>query len=213
MPAMRRAAADPRNALDRVKDVTFAIDQLTALNTADGPLKGRLDLQHLGMAGHSFGGWTTVAVCGEVFSPGGRDLSGVDPRITCGIAMSAPVPRNIDLDKALGSIKIPMLHLTGLLDDSPVGDTKASERRQNYDHIKAPDQTLVIFKEADHMVFAQPTRPGARHDSDERIHDLLRQCTTAFWDAHLRGDAAAQAFLTGGGFAGQMGGDGTFEHK
>ena len=44
MKAMTKASLDIRNALNRPLDVTFAIDQLTALNAdAASPLKGRLD--------------------------------------------------------------------------------------------------------------------------------------------------------------------------
>jgi hypothetical protein len=35
LAAMRRPAADPRHALDRVQDVTFALDELTRRNRGD----------------------------------------------------------------------------------------------------------------------------------------------------------------------------------
>ena len=214
MAAMRRAAADPRNAINRPRDISFAIDQMIALNDQDGPLKGRLDTKKIGMSGHSFGGYTTLAASGLVFPLGQRDLSLGDPRITASIAMSAPaVGKNPALyDKAYGGIKIPMLHLTGTEDNSPIGDTTAAQRRVPYDHIKAPDQILVVYQGGDHMVFSGMRRAGDGR-RDDRIHNLIRQCTTAFWDTWLKGDAQAKDWLYGTGYKTEMGGDGTFETK
>ncbi len=93
MEAMRDSIADPQNAVNRLLDVRFAIDQMEKMNRAEGPLKGRLDLSRIGMAGHSFGAWTTLAAIGETaVQPGGREPSLADPRIKAAIAMSAPAP-------------------------------------------------------------------------------------------------------------------------
>jgi len=48
--ALRRAAADPRNALNRAQDVHFTLDQLARLNREDPACKGKLDLERVGMA-------------------------------------------------------------------------------------------------------------------------------------------------------------------
>ena len=163
MESMRQAAADLRNSVNRVADVRFAIDQLTKLQRESGSLGGRLDLTRLGMAGHSFGGWTTLAIAGEIFiTPGGREIAVGDPRVKAAIAMSAPVPRNKEqLDKAFAGIRIPCLHMTGTLDDSPIGETKAAERRLPFDHIRSADQYLITFIGGDHIDFFRP-RPAAR---------------------------------------------------
>src|SRR5688572_5387110 len=54
MESMRRAVS-AQGAIDRAGDVKFAIDQLTALNRDDPLFKRKLDLEQIGMAGHSFG--------------------------------------------------------------------------------------------------------------------------------------------------------------
>jgi predicted dienelactone hydrolase len=43
-------------------DATFVLNQVTKLNTSEERFKGRLDLEHVGYAGHSFGGATAYAV-------------------------------------------------------------------------------------------------------------------------------------------------------
>ncbi len=73
MISMELAAANPANALNRPKDVTFALDTLTALNGRAGfPLEGRLDLKHIGVAGHSFGALHRTGVGGTYSQPAPR---------------------------------------------------------------------------------------------------------------------------------------------
>ena len=206
---LREAAGDPRNAVARPLDVLFVLDQLEKLNQGGSPLSHRLDLTRIGMAGHSFGSWTTMAVAGQTFSQG-RSLA--EPRVKAAVAMSTPVPRQQDFDRAYGSVHIPILHMTGTEDDSPIGDTKAAQRRIPYDHIHGADQYLVTFQGGDHMVFSgrffQAERP-----KDPRFHSLILQGTTAFWDAYLKGDAAARDWLARGGYAAVLGADGKLEEK
>ena len=209
---LARAAAEPGNAVARPKDVSFVLDRVTALNRDVSPLKGRLDLRAIGMAGHSFGAWTTLAVAGQMTGPLQRS-SLADPRVKAAIEMSAPVPRNADFDRAYGKINMPILHMTGTLDDSPIGDTKAAERRIPFDHIHALDQYLVIFQGGDHMIFAGQRRRASQGEKDPHFRDLILQGTTAFWDAYLKSDAAAKAWLSRGGYAGVLGADGKLEVK
>jgi dienelactone hydrolase len=200
-----------KTALDRPRDVSFAIDQLQALNKTDAwPLHGRLDLSRIGMAGHSFGANTTLLISGLRLPQGALTLA--DPRIKCAIAMSAPPPVSKDYDALYGGIKLPMLHMTGTQDFSAVNSVGFSpaDRRIPYDHIRGADGYLVTFAGGDHMVFAG-RRPGNHVvPSDERNHFLIQQATTAFWDAYLKGDVKALGWLRGA-FAKELGGNGVFE--
>ena len=212
LSGVRESVADPRSALERPRDVSFAIDQLGELNSSDRVLKGQLDLDRVGLAGHSFGAWTALAVAGETFVlPGGREVDFRDERVLAAVAMSAPVPRRREqAARAFGSIRIPCLHMTGTLDDSIIGDTKAAERRIPYDAIREADQYLVTFIGGDHMVFSGRGRLRAARN-DELFQGFVRQGTTAFWDAYLRGDERAKAWLTEGGYAAVLGDAATYE--
>ncbi len=209
--AMEQAVADPQNAINRALDVTFAIDKMLALNKQAGsPLKGLIDPQEIGMAGHSFGAWTTLAVVGENVKAG---MSFVDPRIKAAIAMSAPVVGGAA--HAAGQftdIKVPVFHMTGTLDDSPLGETKASERRIPYDQATVPGTCLLILNGADHMTFSGHALRALGKD-DERFQALILAGSTAFWDAQLRGNKAAREWLYDGGFEKLLGGQGTFEKR
>ena len=60
------------------QDVVFAMDQLQSLNTDSGsPFYQRLDLEAIGVFGHSFGGATAIAVCQkDPRCKAGADLDG-----------------------------------------------------------------------------------------------------------------------------------------
>lgn len=218
MQSMRRAAADPQNAINRARDIGFVIDQIERLNAEEGVFKNRVDLGRIGVAGHSFGANTTLVAAGELFLlPNGKELGFGDPRVKAAIPMSSPVPKNkSDLGRAFGKIAIPCLHMTGTLDDSPIGETTAADRRLPFDNISGADQFLVIFNGGDHMIFSGRSRPAAaagQGEKDAFFQDLIRQSTTAFWDAYLRGDAAAKTWLAGEGFESALGSDGMLEKK
>ena len=217
LKAMRRAAADLRNATNRPLDVRFAIDRMEKMNRDETPLRGRLDLKAIGAAGHSFGAYTTLAVAGQDFSARpGRRLTLADPRVKAAIAMSAPVPRQKDRrERAFASITIPCLHMTGTRDKSLVGSTSAAERRIPFDAGRAPHQYLIVFAGGDHMIFSgrRFSRRPASRKSDARFHELIRRSSLAFWNAYLKKDAKAEAWLAGGGFEALLGRDGTFEKR
>ena len=65
-----RAAIAPGVAVDRFRDIPFAIDQLERMNAGDAKLRGRLDLTRVGMSGHSYGAITTMALSGQSLAGG-----------------------------------------------------------------------------------------------------------------------------------------------
>lgn len=229
MAELPRAASDPANLVNRPADVSFAIDRLGELNATDPEVKGKIDAKAVGVAGHSFGAYTVLACIGETFAYPGGDKSFVDPRISAACAMSAPTPASpsADLDRAYARIKVPCLHMTGTLDDLPIGHSKAADRRIPFDHSTWPDTYLVTFAGADHMTFSGHVRnrgpvtaaqlraiPGTGADpaSDAVFHPLIARSLVAFFDAYLKHDAAAKRWLVSE-FPKVLGDHGTFERK
>src|SRR4051812_48908102 len=214
MANMRKAAAKIENAVNRPLDASFAIDQLEKLNREESPLKGRLDLDRIGMAGHSFGAYTTLAIAGEKMTAAGRGESSLrDPRIKAAIPMSAPVPlKQTRIESAFADIRIPCLHMTGTLDTSPIGETRAEDRRLPFDHSNGSDQYLLTFKDGDHMIFSGRGR-GRGGAQDALFQRYICVGSTAFWDAYLKGDAGAKTWLAQDGFKSALGEHGRFEVK
>jgi dienelactone hydrolase len=215
MRAMRQAAARPANALNRPKDISFAIEKMQRMNTEGPVLKNRLDLERIGVGGHSFGAYTVLAIAGEVF---GGPLIGkrtfADPRVKAAMPMSAPVPRNRSrFADAFSEIKIPCFHMTGTRDDSPIGDTKAADRRVPFDFCNSSDQYLVTFRDGDHMIFSGRGRLGGGAQKDALFQGLICAASAAFWDAYLKDDSRAKTWLSEGGFENVLGINGTLEKK
>jgi predicted dienelactone hydrolase len=173
--------------------------------------KGKVDVKHVGMAGHSYGAATTLTIAGESAGAVGR-VSLADARVTAAIAMSPQPAVRGDQKTAFGAIKIPVFHMTGTLDDAPLnlGNVKAADRRIPFDSSPFPDTLLVIFTGATHMTFsARAVSPTAQ---ETMRFTLIKESTMAFWDAYLKSDAKAKAWLQND-FAQVMGAAGTLERK
>jgi predicted dienelactone hydrolase len=195
---LRGAAMDPENIINRPADVSFAIDQLTKLNEA-GELKGKLDLDRIAVAGHSFGGYTTMAIAGETFMGGKKTFR--DGRVKAAIAMSPPADRV--RKEQYQAITIPVMAMTGTKDDSPVTDTKAEQRLGIYEALTSAPRYMLVLDGGDHMVFSGVRRPfvammpGRKGDSanDPKFLADVKALSLAFFDAYLKGDGAARQWL------------------
>jgi predicted dienelactone hydrolase len=206
---MMRAAMNVENSMNRPIDVSFVLDQLTDFNGQDGVLRKRMDLKRVGVAGHSFGAFTTMAIAGQKFGPTGRSFA--DPRVKAAIAMSTPVPRRAP-EQNYADITIPVFHFTGTADESPLNDTEATERRVPFDSIQNAMQFLITFQDGDHMIFSGRSTAFSAEKKAAML-DVIRESTTQFWDAYLRDDAAAKSWLTNGGAKQALGELGVFEQK
>jgi predicted dienelactone hydrolase len=222
--AMRKAIKDVSNSLNRPLDVSFAIDRLEALNDETGsPWFGRLDLEHIGMAGHSYGAFTTMAIAGQAYiGRDGQSRNLADERVDAAIAMSPQAPRDKNqYDASYAEISIPLFVMTGTHDDSIVSPTTPADRRVAFDYTPGPadggpDVYLVTFTDGDHMIFSGRPRRGFDPPAggDDRVFQAhICKSSLAFWDAYLTGDEASRGWLRGGGFEDDLGDTGVFEVK
>jgi len=216
MESMQRAASDLDNLLNRPRDVSFALDELARrAQLEDWPLRGRLDLARVGVAGHSFGAYTALCAAGrDLVVPLTREkLALSDPRLKCAIAMS---PQGNARERSNGTwerFATPVFHMTGTRDESPIrGDATPAERRIPFDTITRAEQYLLILDGAQHHAFGD-SPAGLRGARDPAHEPLILASSTAFLDAYLRGDAQALAWLRDGGFAARLAKKGTFESK
>lgn len=194
--AMQRAA-NAENFLLRVKDVPAVMDDLTRRNmTKDDSLFGRLDLERVGMSGHSFGAITTQAVSGQT-TRGGQSFF-TEPRIQAAVIMSPSAPRNGDApETAFGSVKIPWLLMTGTKDLSPIGGATLKSRLGVYPALPAGEKYELVLHNAEHSAFTDRALPGDREQRNLNHHRAILALSTAFWDVYLKNDPAAKAWLDG----------------
>lgn len=210
---MKKAITNPGPALDRIADVRFVIDELIRKGAIDGsPVHGFVDAEHIAMAGHSFGAWTTMAVGGQTFIKLSGELHRpVDERIEVLLPLSPAPPRQRRQHAvAFANMGRPVMMMTGTLDDSPISNQTAADRIKVFDMLTGrgddgwPVYTLVL-NGGDHAVFNGGRRwrrtDGADGDSklDKQFHRLIRGATTACLAAYLHDNAQAKRWLDDGG--------------
>jgi predicted dienelactone hydrolase len=198
MTALKKEASS-ENFLLRVKDVSAVLDQLERWNIATNHIfAGRMDLRRVGMSGHSFGAVTTQAVSGQRAAGGRFALQ--DQRIRAALAMSPSVPRGGgDPEKAFGDVAIPWMLMTGTKDDSVIVNTDASSRLDVYPALPPGGKYELVLHDAEHSAFTDRALPGDREPRNPNHHQAILALSTAFWDAWLREDPAARAWLDGEG--------------
>ena len=188
----------PRNAIDRFKDIPFVIDTLARWNVS-GDLAGQIDLNAIGMSGHSYGARSTLIAAGEKI--GRRFVSFKEPRIAAAIAYSPNVPqRQKDPAQSYVDMTIPILHVTGTNDQDPLRQTKIfdpSIRTLPFERIPARPQYLLVLDGADHMVFSGRIGRQGQRPKDEVYWSLTKAVSLAFWESTLRSNPDATAYLTG----------------
>ncbi|HWW02110.1 MAG TPA: hypothetical protein VNZ64_20590 [Candidatus Acidoferrum sp.] len=197
MKAMKQAAS-PDNFLLRVQDVSAVLNQLEIWNAdRTSSLAGRLDLKKVGMSGHSFGAVTTEAVSGEALPVGGQKFT--DPRIKAAVVFSPSAPRGGSAAKAFGAVKIPWLLMTGTKDLAPIGNADMKSRLAVYPALHGAPKYELVLHNAEHSVFTDRALPGDREPRNPNHHRVILALSTAFWDAYLRGDSDALAWLKASG--------------
>lgn len=196
MNAMREAA-NGENMVLRMQDVSAVIDQLEKWSTEPKhELHGVLDLQHVGMSGHSFGALTTQMVSGQTLLRPGR---GADPRIKAALPMSPSAPAVGDPKRAFGNVSIPWLLMTGTNDVASIGGATVESRLAVYPALPAGGKYELVLDKAEHSVFTDRALPGDKGGRNPNHHRAILALSTAFWDAYLKGDAAAKTWLDGDG--------------
>lgn len=156
----------------RPSDVSAVIDQLSRLDAdATSPLHGLMDLRHIGVAGHSFGGLTA-------------ELVGVfDPRVQAVLSMA---PGWCECNKATERIKVPIVVMVG--DQDTV--IWVSDVRLLYTYFPpTTPHALIVLHGAGHGAFVNSC--GGPPDTCA----VVARYATAFFLAFLAGDRSlASAF-------------------
>ncbi len=202
-PEQRQAAlaraASPENARHRIHDIHAVLEQFERWTQSPGhELAGQLDLNCVGMSGHSFGAVTTQAIGGqlaEAAEPATDDRC--NGRIRAAIAMS-PSPPAGNLQAAFGAVKIPWLMMTGSKDHAPLGYMTPTLRRDVFNALPPSiDRYELTLGGGHHFAFTDDKLPATAPPRHANHHGTILRVSTAFWDAHLRQNTAAKDWLQG----------------
>ena len=156
------ASANVGDVVNQPGDVSFVIDSVLALNGDDSsPLFGRVDAEHIGVAGHSLGSATTYAVA--------LNSCCLDERIDAIVIMAGFVFIAADNDY---SRALPVMILHG--DADPV--LNISLDQGVYDQLAGPKWFVTLFGGMHSTGFEDYNTP---HDA------VVDRATTDFWNAYL----------------------------
>lgn len=187
---------DPRALLawdERPRDISFIIDALQALNEGNEQLKGKLNLEKIGVGGHSFGAGTTQLVAGANAIGGKKTMNFADPRLDAALLMSSQGPGGILTEDSWKSVTKPMMVMSGSKDGPTRTGQPAAWRKKPYELSPPGDKFLVWIEGLDHG-FGDVTESAMfSYNAD---HIAWTQATTlAFWDDYLKQSESAKEFL------------------
>lgn len=192
--SVMQAAASAENLVARIGDVSAVIDGLHIRNNEAGHfLHQRLDLNRIGMSGHSFGARTTQTTSGEIVP--WLNYATRDPRIKAAMPLSGSVTNINTAAALLGGVDIPWLIMTGTLDTSVINDTTVAERLAVFPALPPGSKYELVFFEGEHHAFTDLPITPLQKPRNPAHHPAIQAISTAFWDSHLRGDLSARQWL------------------
>jgi len=184
-----QAAAQEDEAIARVGDLRFALDQLLA----HPQLAARIDPARIVAAGHSYGANTVMLALGARIERHGRVIDLADPRLRAAILLSAPpFYGESDSAKILAGITVPTLHVTATEDiiRIPGYYSGAEDRVAVFAGIAGPRKVLAVFAGGSHSMFTDRAGSGGV-ELNAQVKAATRDLSLAFLRSVFGGGDAA----------------------
>ncbi len=179
LPGRLAAAAQDAEAVARVADLSFGLDQIER----EAGIAQRLDFERIAAAGHSYGANTAMLAVGATVERQGQPVRLADPRVRAAVLLSAPpFYGEPDLKRVLAPVQVPNLHVTTTEDTIRVPGyfSDASDRIALFEAMAAPDKTLAVFAGGSHSIFTD------RQSGSASLNDRIKQATASLTLAFLR---------------------------
>lgn len=196
---LRKVKIPREMTIARMIDVPFVLDQLSEWMDENPDVGQFMDMERLGMSGHSFGAMTTQVMAGMKFpDKSGSLLHLPEKRFKAGILYS-PVPIAHLTDAApediYGTIDFPLFHMTGTEDDSPIENYDYTHRLIVRDYSGNLEHYTQVIEGGDHMIYnGTRGKLGANPMREVHEHEIMHGAF-AFWEAYLKDDAFAKDWL------------------
>ncbi|KMM17276.1 alpha/beta hydrolase [Synechococcus sp. GFB01] len=192
LQGLHRDIFDVNDFTNRPKDISFVLDELERRNGTQ--FNGRLELRKVGIAGHSFGGYTALAVGGASIDPDNlraecerpfaaldialllqcqalrippEQLTNLQDSRAAAIFAANPVNRSIFGKQGIEKIRVPIVMASGSYDPAT---PPALEQAASFTWLKAPEKYWLIVEGQAHVNFNQ-IDPGIKK-AIESITDI-----------------------------------------
>lgn len=184
-----QGAAQEEEAIARVGDLRFALDQLLS-----HPEVGqRIDPERIVAAGHSYGANTILLALGARIERHGRIIDLAEPRLKAAMLLSAPpFYGETDIAKILSGIRVPTLHITATEDiiRIPGYYSGADDRIAVFEAMPGVRKVLAVFAGGSHSMFTDRAATGGV-TLNPLVKAATRELSVAFWQKVFGGDDAA----------------------
>ena len=204
---------DPKTWETSVRDVEFVAAATGAIEARVNGLK--LDDARIGIGGQSFGAFAAMLLAGATVDVSRKEKakSFANPLPKAFLLLSPPGKGQQGLtEKSWSAVDRPLMVVTGTKDPG-AKNQDASWRLDAY-QLSPPGNKFAVFIEgASHLSVtglaaesgAASTKAAGKKSSapEDEVAIFLdvKAATLAFWEAYLKGDASARAFLAGDGLA------------
>jgi len=201
----------------RVGEVKRILDSLESGEGWPDAVLERVDLERVGMGGHSFGAYTALLIAGAKLYSEQLTYNYRDERVDAVIVISGPGTDGHGLrGKSFDFIETPMLVFAGSEDPGTPSEGGPEWRAEPFYFAPRDGKYLAFIEGSDHATYVgglasamgesnNPFRRlfqllSANENTGEnrRIYEFTRHSATVFFDAYLKDDAQAKATLESG---------------
>lgn len=192
---MRQNSLNPDKWVDRAKDVSFVIDSFAEIEKQASALKGKFDKNHIGVAGHSLGAQTVLALAGALLdTPKVKDVNLSDTRIKAFLVMSLQAPMRMGFDeKSAAKLTRPVMVMEagGKKQPAPKGNNLPKQEKL-FDLLPKGDKYSLALSTANHYDFVDKDDFKRAEPTSQPYITML---STAFFDGYLKDAALAKTYL------------------
>jgi predicted dienelactone hydrolase len=205
--------------LGRPKDVSFIIDQAIIFNEKNDILKNKIDIENIGVLGHSFGAYTSMAIAGikpvlDWLEPRKEYKTGLAPdmrdkRVKACIALS---PQGIGTpffkEESFHSLAIPLMGITGT-EDKLLGGISSTSRYNAFEYWPENGNHIFIWlNQVQHLDFTDnegKETKGIKTKNQKEVQKIVRASSLLFFNQHLKNDDEAKQLLSDEGLIPYLG--------
>jgi len=184
---------------NRPRDIVLILDSLDWIEGEVPDVAGKIDRERIGVGGHSFGAFTTQLIAGVRTTEPGAEASEshADGRVDAALMISPQGRDTLLADGAWDTLTGPAMVITGTHDRGRNREP-GTWRKEPYDLAPEGDKYLVWIEGAYHSMGGITGHEGyTRWSGGLHPEQVLwiQMASRAFWDAYLKTDPGARAYL------------------